>query len=60
MENRKLHGIHRADHPARDRPLQRSIDLKVLSDNLHIEKIGDKRIIGDKKPAIDRQAVLSQ
>ncbi len=27
----------------------------VLSDDPHIEKIGDKRIIGDKKPAIDNR-----
>ena len=29
MENGKLQRLHRADHPARDRPLQRRIDLNV-------------------------------
>lgn len=32
----------------------------VLSDNLHTEKIGDKRIIGDKKSAINNSRLYSR
>ena len=31
----------------------------MLSDNLHTEKIGDKRIIGDKKSAINNSRLYS-